>query len=226
MNNETLKALFKKFASKDELRPYLCKPWTFDGINLSTDAIKLIYCPSDKYQLDFSELQDEKWKNNFKKFADKTFDYASSFEFSLSELKGKLSNVLVDEVVYDICNECDGAGECDHCGHECEACDGNGTIGEGKKTGRQIIHEFHTYEFSNGVFMRASVLDQLVTSCYLLQIDKVTYFPGESKAPQYFRLEGEITLVLMPCIYNNVLVDKAEADDPTLLTNIEFPTKK
>ena len=105
----------------------------------------------------------------------------------------------------ETCEDCDGDGECHHCGHECETCDGRGTLrgstgpavtcvactGTGKKLLAKVVRLSVNREFG----IQADYFEQL--AALGARVTWLGHIHGERRL---WRWEaGELFGIVMPC---------------------------
>ncbi len=212
------KKVFSLFvATENEVpaRPELYTPFTQGEMQYATDAIAIIRLPIEKENLEFDRREKPK--------CEKVIPAESNcnVKIKISDLESQLVPTMIDEVIYETkemrCRNCRGRGEaeCDmgH-NHECDQCDGTGTIeGEVEKpTGNKIADPDKGFSLL-GVEFLYKQLNRLVTACKLMGVETVEKTYGEVSRANVF-LCGDCTIVVMPALIGN------DRDEETIAINL------
>mgnify|MGYP001563553318 CR=1 FL=1 len=201
---------FELFIGKDELRPMMHKPFKQQGFYFATDAMGLIYMPTNEAELNYEE-QD---KPSCFLIVPKKEDI--KIEININEIEAKLIPELIDEMIIKQkeieCKECDGEGslECDlgH-DHECSECYGTGEVESEIKepTGNKIPNPDKQFIMFD-VYFAYWQLKRLIDTCKVLGVEQIIKTNGNERQGNVFNL-GKVNVMIMPLSIHSAEISKA-----------------
>lgn len=168
--------LLTLFCGTDRIRPAMQQPNTIGDITYATDSVWLIMIPNNYLR---NVYPAHKEVPDFKS----VLDYIKEIEpivFKDTDLF-KAMQVHPREYDFSDCDDCEGNGNCPHCGHRCDECSGTGVVEDtsapmvlSKKNTIQI----HTQRFTP---FRLSILERTVAMLMVDTFELVGYSGMASK---------------------------------------------
>ena len=180
--------LDNKFASPFESKGYYVATDTKIAVLVKKEDMPLLgYSVSNRINIDVLLNQERR----------------QSFKFSAKELKKKMVPTMINEMDNSgvkECEDCKGEGDilCPCCDHEytCDRCNGKGSVGEPKPTGRQIPKPDKLFRFIGGTF-QYQYLIRLCDLANAMITDTIECFGIYDYKAAIFRV-GVVDVYLMP----------------------------
>jgi len=164
----TKKELFYSFVGYDDYRPTMMHPFEVEGNVYATDAHIMLWAAKDVIDFEIPEPKGNV-PNVIGVIPKQTLNVPMNIDWSFMD---KLE--MVDEIIEHECEECDGFGSVDYIyeakdgrdherQYDCPICDGSG-VGRIEKTGRKVLKEMLVVEVKHGdvsVWFYLSILKSL-----------------------------------------------------------------
>jgi len=201
--------LLNSFTEKEsDYRPDFKKPFPFNyaGIdyNCATEAHEFIMMPLHYFD---EIIEPSKLTTISKHVVTDDYKKENPIIIALYQISDALFRCLkIPEFEPDIeCHECEGSGEveCDACGHshDCDRCNGSGTLRHGKPTGNMIPDPHEKFRIGDTYFL-ARRLTSLKNICEFIGSYEIQLTHGNSSHGNIFSI-GDIKLLVMPIITNS-----------------------
>jgi len=187
--------LFNMFTGNDDSRRFMKQPFKQDGKYIATDAICMIWMPTDKIGLHYEELERPSVQHAI---PTKTHNPIS---IDIEHLKSKLIAPMVDEYTQakQVCPECDGEKKvrCNYGHkHDCDECKQTGFVQDGEKTGKQIMDPDAKFIIHDVAYSWKN-LKKLFKACEILGVSTIQKVSGTGGSGNLF-LAGEASILIMP----------------------------
>lgn len=190
--------VFALFVSDDEMLPNLMHPFKQGGLYFATDGHSLICLPEGVAELPYKDQDKPKCLSLIE-------PYNCCVPIVLAELESQLIPDMIEEVLSEYCDECDGDGTVVfiytskkgreyHSEDDCPLCDGNGEFT--KKTGKKIPNPDKSFLLLEKCFTYKQ-LARLVAACKLMELATITKVADLTNNGVIFQC-GEAKILLMP----------------------------
>lgn len=181
----------------NEFRPALTRPFTQEEYIIATDAHVMIVIDKDVCKNQY--IGAEKTPDALKVFND--IKRTCQELICIDDLFSAESHF---DIKYDYmsCKACEGSGvlTCKECGfdHECEECNGKGTIETGETQMRTKISVGTKYIKIGNSYFKPHIVDKLLNAMFILGVNSCIRLSNEVSHGNIFQIDQHCQVLLMP----------------------------